>query len=175
MNTTCPICYENINPQHEIKQNCCGQKFHKKCLAAWFLKKKIEKCCPYCRSSCNFNSDIIKEELYSKPLTRSNYQTFEKIYCHNIRILLNKCEVQKNREERTRTAIQVMEKVFEHPLILINKSIFNKTVKKKIDELIVDNMKNRDVLEKETYYRATEILQNVNQIYNTYLSDFNKN
>ena len=175
MNAMCPICYENINSQDEIKQNCCGQKFHKKCLTSWFLKKKVEKCCPYCRSSCDFNTGEIKEELYSKPLTRSKYKMFEKIYCHNVRTLLNKCEVQKNREDKTKTMIEVMETVFEHPLILINKPIFNKTVKAKIDELRVDNKKNRDVINKETYYRAVEILENSDEIYETYLSYFNEN
>jgi len=33
-------------------------------------------------------------------------------------------------------------------------------------------MKNKFIINKETYYRATEILESVNHIYKTYLSDF---
>ena len=56
MTIMCPICYENIDSSDELKQSCCGQKFHKKCLTFWFIKKNIETCCPYCRSSCDFNT-----------------------------------------------------------------------------------------------------------------------
>jgi len=168
----CPICYDKVFENDKIIQHCCGQIFHKKCLTFWFLKKKKETCCPFCRTSCNFNSNKIKVELYSKPLTRSRYAMFEKIYCNDVQKALNKCELQRNREEKTQAMIEVMRTVFEHPQVLINKSVFNKTVKKKIDELIVENMKNKFIINKETYYRATEILESVNHIYKTYLSDF---
>lgn len=169
----CPICYDKISATEQITQSCCDQTFHIDCLLTWFLSQKnTVNSCPYCRSNCDFNIDKFKDLIYSKPITRSKYKLFEKIYCKKVKYFLNKCEVQRVKEEKTKTMINIMETVFENPLVLIKKPIFNNVVKAKIEELKVENYKNREVLNKDTYYRATEILSNVNEVYNTYLSNF---
>ena len=167
----CPICYEKILKNDEYKQNCCSQSFHGDCLLFWFLKKK-ESICPFCRSECDFELDKLKEKVYSKPVTRSRYKFFEKIFCSDVKTLLAQCEKSISKEKKTEIVINIFKLVFANPIILVSNSKFNEVVNNKIKELKIDNQKNRNDINKDLYYRATEILENVNVIYNTYLYYF---
>ena len=43
----CCVCMSGVDPQAAVMTNCCGQRFHKKCIDTWL---KTVRRCPLCNS-----------------------------------------------------------------------------------------------------------------------------
>ena len=52
--SVCSICLEPMLKGQNIQLLPCGHYYHNKCLSEWFIKKKLELCCPMC--NCELNS-----------------------------------------------------------------------------------------------------------------------
>ena len=44
----CTICHDSSGERHMLKQACCGQMLHRKCLSTWESTSKSKRC-PLCR------------------------------------------------------------------------------------------------------------------------------
>jgi hypothetical protein len=46
--SVCSICLEPMCKEQIIQMLSCGHYYHNECLSNWFIKKKIDLCCPMC-------------------------------------------------------------------------------------------------------------------------------
>eukprot|EP00347_Sterkiella_histriomuscorum_P023461 403334555 len=47
---SCSICFEEFQPEEEIRQTQCKHVFHNKCINEWIKTKISDPDCPYCRT-----------------------------------------------------------------------------------------------------------------------------